>query len=234
MKNMKLIGSIVLSLGLVFAAREAKVGLQKSDDLASSASVNLVVTSDVDVHGLQFEMSFNADEIAFVGIEGANGDFVKAEEVEAGLIRGLAFRMDGESITKDLKINFEPVADFDGTSTVNFEDVIVADGSGQEVPSTFSSIDISFGLPTETTLKNSYPNPFNPTTAIPYELATESNVNITIYDATGREVDSLVNGMQTAGAYSITWDASNHASGMYFVKMAADNQVHTQKLMLVK
>ena len=47
MKNMKLIGSIVLSLGLVFAAREAKVGLQKSDDLASSASVNLVVTSAV-------------------------------------------------------------------------------------------------------------------------------------------------------------------------------------------
>ena len=71
MKNMKLIGSIVLSLGLVFAAREAKVGLQKSDDLASSASVNLVVTSDVDVHGLQFEMSFNADEIAFAGLEGA-------------------------------------------------------------------------------------------------------------------------------------------------------------------
>lgn len=234
MKNMKLIGSIVLSLGLVFAAREAKVGLQKSDDLTSSASVNLVVTSDVDVHGLQFEMSFNADEIAFVGIEGANGDFVKAEEVEAGLIRGLAFRMDGESITKDLKINFEPVADFDGTSTVSFEDVIVADGSGQEVPSSFESFDISFGLPTETTLKNSYPNPFNPTTAIPYELATESNVNITIYDATGREVESLVSGLQSAGTYSITWDASNHASGMYFVKMAADNQVHTQKLMLVK
>ena len=55
-----------------------------------------------------------------------------------------------------------------------------------------------------------------------------------IYDAAGRLVEELVNGHQDGGSYSISWNASNQASGMYFVKMMAGDIVQTQKLVLLK
>ena len=56
-----------------------------------------------------------------------------------------------------------------------------------------------------------------------------------IYDATGRLVDELVSGYQKGGiTHSITWNASNHASGMYFAKMVAGDMIETQKLVLLK
>jgi len=62
----------------------------------------------------------------------------------------------------------------------------------------------------------------------------DGHVEIMIYDATGRLVDELVNQNQTAGYHSITWNASNQASGMYFAKMIAGDVVQTQKLVLLK
>ena len=50
----------------------------------------------------------------------------------------------------------------------------------------------------------------------------------------GKKVSELVNANQTAGNYSITWDASNQPSGLYFVRLSAGNQISSQKLMLVK
>ena len=55
-----------------------------------------------------------------------------------------------------------------------------------------------------------------------------------IYDAAGRLVEELVNGHKDGGSYSVNWNASNQASGMYFVKMVAGDVVQTQKLVLLK
>ena len=89
-------------------------------------------------------------------------------------------------------------------------------------------------LPIKTGLSDSYPNPFNPTTSINYGLSNDVYVEIMVYDASGRLVDELVNQNQTAGYHSITWNASNQASGMYFAKMIAGDIVQTQKLILLK
>ena len=62
----------------------------------------------------------------------------------------------------------------------------------------------------------------------------ETNVNIVIYDIQVRKVAQLVNNIQTMGTYSVTWNAGNQHSGMYFVKMITGNVVKTQKLMLIK
>ena len=91
-------------------------------------------------------------------------------------------------------------------------------------------------------LSSVYPNPFNPSTTIEYSLKSDSDIIISIYDISGREVMRLVNSQIVAGYHSVNWDASYFASGVYFVKMharplggeVATDFTQTQKLMLVK
>ena len=69
---------------------------------------------------------------------------------------------------------------------------------------------------------------------IQFGLPVDAAVNIIIYDLQGRIAEELVSGMQTAGYYTLKWDASDQASGIYFVKMMTPEFTKTQKLMLVK
>ena len=91
-------------------------------------------------------------------------------------------------------------------------------------------------IPDEFSLNNAYPNPFNPTTTINYELPTDANVTISVYNIMGQLVTELVSSgnMQDAGYHQITWNADNQPSGLYFVKMTAGNYVGTQKVLLLK
>ena len=83
-------------------------------------------------------------------------------------------------------------------------------------------------------LRQNYPNPFNPTTAIVYELTDATQVTLTVFDLTGRAVAELVNAPQTAGRYSVTFDGSNLASGVYLYRLNAGKFTATRKLMLMK
>jgi flagellar hook assembly protein FlgD len=62
----------------------------------------------------------------------------------------------------------------------------------------------------------------------------DGNVSIQVYNLQGRVVETLANQFMEAGYHSITWNADNHSSGVYFVKMTAGSHVSTQKLLLVK
>jgi hypothetical protein len=90
-------------------------------------------------------------------------------------------------------------------------------------------------VPSQYSLSQNYPNPFNPSTQIQYNVSKQSFVTIRVYDMTGTEVASLVNSNQTAGKYSIDFNASNIASGVYFYTMFANgSKIDTKKMMLVK
>jgi len=89
-------------------------------------------------------------------------------------------------------------------------------------------------LPTEVSLSNAYPNPFNPVTMLTYDVPSDMLVSMGIYDVRGRLVDELVNDMREQGRYEITWNADQHSSGVYMVKMTAGSTVKVQKVMLVK
>ncbi len=95
-------------------------------------------------------------------------------------------------------------------------------------------IEVDAGLPKQFTLAQKYPNPFNPTTLITYQLPVASEVSLKIYDALGREVATLVNGRQEAGLYTQPFNAANLSSGIYFYRLQAGNFVATKKMMLVK
>jgi hypothetical protein len=88
-------------------------------------------------------------------------------------------------------------------------------------------------------LDQNYPNPFNPETAIKYELPKQAEVKLEIFDITGRQVRSLVQQIQQAGRYTITWDGRNEqgealASGVYLYQLRAGSFVQTRRMALVR
>ena len=90
-------------------------------------------------------------------------------------------------------------------------------------------------LPDKHTLLPNFPNPFNPKTVITYQLARDAMLDLCVYDLDGRKIETLINKVQSAGVYELSWDASNHASGVYLVSMKVDSKViETKKITLLK
>ncbi len=92
----------------------------------------------------------------------------------------------------------------------------------------------TLSMPKSYSLDNNYPNPFNPSTVISYQLPMTSKVSLRIYDLLGREIATLVNGEQSAGWKEVQWNASGFASGIYLVRMQAGSFVETKKILLTK
>ncbi len=83
-------------------------------------------------------------------------------------------------------------------------------------------------------LYQNYPNPFNPVTNIKFDVASTSQVKITVYDLLGNEAAQLVNERLPAGTYKTDWDASSYPSGVYYYKITAGEYSETHKMALVK
>lgn len=98
--------------------------------------------------------------------------------------------------------------------------------------------EVTIGVPSKYNMSQNYPNPFNPTTKINYELPFDSKVSIRLFDMTGREVANVVNGIQTAGYYTVQFNASFLSSGTYFYNIIAEGGntkfTTTKKMVLVK
>lgn len=87
---------------------------------------------------------------------------------------------------------------------------------------------------TDFTLEQNYPNPFNPVTNIKFNILKSGFVSIKVFDILGNEVDNLVNEIVDAGSYSVTFDGSKFASGIYYYRMESGGFTETKKMSLVK
>ncbi|MDP6143948.1 MAG: agmatine deiminase family protein, partial [Candidatus Marinimicrobia bacterium] len=101
------------------------------------------------------------------------------------------------------------------------------------------SIEDKTPIPMEVTLHPAYPNPFNPSTTLRYDLPEKTTVNIIIYDMLGRQVKTVVNTTQEAGFKSVIWDATNSqgkpvSAGVYFYQIQVGEFVQTRKMVLLK
>jgi parallel beta-helix repeat protein len=88
--------------------------------------------------------------------------------------------------------------------------------------------------PIQYALSDNYPNPFNPTTSIEYQIPQEGLVTLRIFDVVGREVATLVNQHNKPGKYNVEFDATNLSSGMYIYQLKANDFISTKKMMLLK
>jgi len=92
----------------------------------------------------------------------------------------------------------------------------------------------SRGIPSHFRLHQNYPNPFNPTTTIPYELPRSSFVKLSVYDVSGRLVETLVNEQKNAGSYTVRWKAEKVSSGIYIYRIDAGEFSSVRKCLVVK
>jgi photosystem II stability/assembly factor-like uncharacterized protein len=94
---------------------------------------------------------------------------------------------------------------------------------------------ISSETPREFALLQNYPNPFNPSTNFKYQIAKNSEVHIKVFDALGRELETLFDGNLSAGTYESDWSGTNRTSGIYFYTLIVNGErLDTKKMMLVK
>ena len=88
-------------------------------------------------------------------------------------------------------------------------------------------------------LYGNYPNPFNPSTTIYFQLPCESKVSLNVYDITGRKIDTLINGIMQSGYHDVQFNPNGISSGVYFYRLTADagangNYSETRKMIMLK
>ncbi len=89
-------------------------------------------------------------------------------------------------------------------------------------------------LPSSLALYQNFPNPFNPTTAIRFDVPRAAHVSLKIFDVTGREIATLVDEPKTPGSYRVTFDASDLASGIYVYQLITGRTIQSRKMILLK
>jgi photosystem II stability/assembly factor-like uncharacterized protein len=89
-------------------------------------------------------------------------------------------------------------------------------------------------LPVSFRLEQNFPNPFNPTTEIRFELPQTAHVELSIFNTLGRRVATLMDDVRPAGSYRISWNGTTFASGMYIYQLKSGNFVDTKKMILVR
>ena len=117
------------------------------------------------------------------------------------------------------KVNFE-----NNMHVGNAEDLYVVSG--------FNKIENEF--PEDFNLGTIYPNPFNPSTNIPYSVPDYSHISISVHDIQGKEIEKIVNEFKESGNYNITWSPNSLPSGVYFVKMNSLEGIQVKKILLLK
>jgi hypothetical protein len=89
-------------------------------------------------------------------------------------------------------------------------------------------------LPIEFKLGQNFPNPFNPTTNINYELPVDTHVTLKVHDVSGKEVATLVDGFVRKGLHQVTLNAADLASGLYFYRLHAGTYTNVKKFIVLK
>jgi hypothetical protein len=122
------------------------------------------------------------------------------------------------------------VTNFTGNTSTGTATVTVPHDKGKGKNKSLASM----GEETESATLSNYPNPFNPTTKINYELPSTNYVDLNIYNALGQKVATLVSERQAAGSYQVKWDASGFASGTYYYLLQAGEVQQIRKMILLR
>lgn len=232
------------------------------DQLEAGQTIRLIVAADqrVDLIGTSFRMNvqgvddhlWDINKIEPLGWaeNWLNFDKILSFEMinkETGVVAGSYVhkgRTENSSGLELVAFEIKALANWHEEMKLQLSDVSVIDSTGKiqsienAIVKTINSVSVEepfAELPQKTQLIGNYPNPFNPSTIIRYELASRSNVTLTVYDIIGRKVAVLINNQQVAaGNHEIRFDAAGLASGLYLYRLQADQFVQSRQMMLIK
>ena len=128
---------------------------------------------------------------------------------------------------------------YEGDGELSVSSAIVVDNDANEMNVEISNAKLESVLPTEYSLSQNQPNPFNPSTDISFSLPKSGQVKLTVYNILGAEVATLVDEIRSAGVHRITWDGTDKsgnpvASGVYLYRLTAGDFAETKKMVLMK
>lgn len=213
-----------------FGTTSAMLYLKRNIRTIDSTLVQFVVHSVNDMPTAALTMSVSTNTVSFTDESNDNRD------KDGGIV---AWNWDfGDDLTSDEQ---NPVHVYAEPGTYHIT-LTVTDNAGAQA-SVEATVQIApfvgladgaLAIPEEFRMHQNFPNPFNPTTTINYDISKESHVRIELYDLSGRLINTFVDKKQPAGYYSIHWDASRYSSGVYIYRIQAGGFSAVKKCLLVK
>ena len=245
---MHIIITTILTVSVIVAGK-AKL----ADHGITKTNINLTIESEEDIYGIQFDIRYNPTKLSLAEnaiVSKVPGVNIYSRIKEDGIAQVIMFGMPGErllDVTSDrianlIDIQFKPQGKFRGTSVVELFDITLAGKAGIEIELSRSStyiFEVSFLAPQTTSLSKNYPNPFNSSTTIDYELSEAGMVSLIIYDLKGAVVRNLVNEYKEENYHNIVWNGLSDSgqavsSGRYILKMSTPGFSDTITMTLLK
>jgi hypothetical protein len=191
----------------------------------AAGDVNVMINSETRVGGALVAINHTGVEL---GEPVANGMDLNYSD-NGDVMTVLVYDMEAVSFAPGSNVLFTVPMLTEGE--IAFGDVSVSDNRGALLD---ARSELSVPIPTEFTVSQNFPNPFNATTRINFAVPKAADVNIAIYNVAGQLVENIDLGRMVPGYQSIVWDASNVASGVYFYKVNAGDKSMTKKMTLLK
>jgi hypothetical protein len=232
---------VVVKNNLWYYSPEIQSYLAANPDVLQPIFMNdrtkAMFANDATWPGLVEENTWNQDPMFndFADLSGAVAKFAQAcIDVRAGSTHG--WDWDGDQATDPdyykLLIqyptaeNFKSYAGLTGTDGKPIGDL--------SYWAEYTDVEEEAAIPTEYTLEQNFPNPFNPTTTINFSLPASGHISLKVFNVLGQEVATLVNGELASGNHEVTFNASKLSSGLYIYRLSGNNVSLTRKMMLLK
>jgi|WetSurMetagenome_2_1015567.scaffolds.fasta_scaffold36990_2 hypothetical protein len=174
--------------------------------LGSDVTLNWSTASELNNFGFEIERSLSGNEFTTIGFVSGFGTTTETKSYRF---------VDGNLTSGNYSYRLKQV-DFDGS--FSYSNVV--------------NVDVS--APVKFELSQNYPNPFNPSTTINFSIPQSSNVSLRVFNTLGQEVKTLINQYMVSGSHSITFDATDLNSGIYFYRLEAGQLAEVRKMTLIK
>ena len=215
-------------------------------------SLTVSMANAKQLNGFGVELTYDADKFEFVSAVPAGADLLKSQGDETPLFKSWPEEgrisvvnaiIDAGSVSGEgalVTFTFKVLREFEDNARFEIAQGVVFDADQLQNPVvSLGALDVQ-STPTEFALHQNFPNPFNPQTNIPYDLAESGDVALRIYNLLGQEVRTLVRERQQAGRYTVQWSGMDDrgvsvSSGIYFYQVSVAGKFQDAKrLMLLK
>jgi hypothetical protein len=232
----------------------AEISLRLGSDrvlVGETVSVDVSLANAEALVGYQFVVNYDTDKFEFVGAAPAEQDLLASTGGETPLFHTWADQgevtvanavINGSAVSGGgdiVRLTFKVLREFEEQARFEVANGIVADPSQLSNQAVVAGVLDIQSTPTEFSLLQNFPNPFNPETTIQYNLAESADVTLHIYNVVGQVVRTLVAERQSAGRYRVQWSGMDDrgvsvSSGIYFYEIRAGKNKDVRKLMLLK